>query len=65
MGLRLGFGFRRSRHVWLGATAPLGHARRCLAHDGHGTADPVDGVIGAAILWVMACGLWGIVAGNG
>jgi hypothetical protein len=36
MGFRLGAGFRLGRHVWIGASIPLGHARRLGRHQGHG-----------------------------
>ena len=50
MSLRIGAGFRLSRHVWIGASVPLGHARRLAAHQGHGNADPVGIVIGLLIV---------------
>jgi hypothetical protein len=53
MGLRLGFGFRLARHVYLGATVPLGHARRCAQHDGHGSGNPVVGLIGLVVIYAI------------
>jgi hypothetical protein len=49
MGLRIGAGFRLGRHVWIGASIPLGHhARRLAAHRGH--ADPLGMLLGLAIM---------------
>jgi hypothetical protein len=35
MGLRIGAGFRLGRHIYIGASVPLGHGRRLAAHRGH------------------------------
>jgi hypothetical protein len=35
MGVRVGDGFRLSRHVWIDAPISLGHTRRDAAHQGH------------------------------
>jgi hypothetical protein len=34
MGIRIGAAFRLGRHVWIGASVPIGHARRLAAHRG-------------------------------
>jgi hypothetical protein len=52
MGLRIGAGFRLSRHVWIGASAPLGHGRRLAAHRGY--FDLLGMVVGLAIMGVPA-----------
>jgi hypothetical protein len=59
MGLRIGAGFRLSRHVWVGATVPLGHARRCLTHQGHGSGNPVVGLIGLVVIYALIRGAIG------
>jgi hypothetical protein len=60
MGLRIGMGFRLSRHVWLGYTVPLGHhARRLAAHEGH--FDPLGSLLGLAIMYVMLRTLWAVM----
>jgi len=64
MGVRIGIGFRPMRHVWIGASVPLRHTRRCLAHNGHGDADPVSVLIGAAIMWVVCRVIWGLAIGE-
>jgi hypothetical protein len=52
MGLRLGFGFQLSRRIYLGASVPLGHARRLASHNGHGERfDPIQTAVGAVIVW--------------
>jgi hypothetical protein len=38
MSLRIGAGFRLGRHVWIGASVPLGHGLRLAKHQGHGSA---------------------------
>lgn len=57
MAVRVGAGFRLSRHVWIGASVPLGHARRCLAHRGHGDGNPVVGVIVLVLLYALVKGM--------
>ena len=65
MGLRIGVGFRPLRHVWIGASVPLGHARRLAAHQGHADgADPVSFLIGLAVMWVVARTLWGLIVAD-
>jgi hypothetical protein len=43
MSLRLGFGFWLSRHIYLGASVPLGHARSpCFGTTGTGDGNWFD-----------------------
>ena len=64
MGIRVGVGFRPFRHVWIGASVPLGHARRLAPHRGHGErADPVQMMVGAVFLWVFLRVCWGLAWG--
>jgi hypothetical protein len=66
MGLRIGAGFRLSRHVWIGASIPLGHARRCARHTGHGVrADPISMLVGLTIMWVFLKVCWALAWGPG
>ena len=52
MGLRVGAGFRLGRHIYIGASVPLGHhAQRLGRHQGHG--DWFDTLVGLAIMWVF------------
>jgi hypothetical protein len=45
MSVRIGAGFRLGRHIYIGASVPLGHhARRLAAHQGHG--DWFDTLVG-------------------
>ena len=60
--LRIGAAFRLSRHVYVGASVPLGHARRLAAHQGH--CDLLGFLMGLATLWVMARTLWGVATGR-
>jgi hypothetical protein len=57
MVFRIGAGFRLGRHVWIGASVPLGHhARRLAGHRGHGDADPIDVMVSAVIMWIFLLG---------
>jgi hypothetical protein len=58
--IRLGFGVRLSRHVYLGASVPLSHARRLAAHQGHGS--PLSGLIGLLFIYALIRGA--LSAGN-
>ena len=65
MGLRIGAGFRLSRHIWIGASVPLGHARRLAAHQGHAEhLDPIKVLLGAALAWAMLRWFWGMATGG-
>jgi hypothetical protein len=66
MGLRIGFGFRLARHVWVGASTPVfGPARHVVRHQGHAEPfDPISFVIGLAILWAVVRTCWGLVTGE-
>jgi hypothetical protein len=57
MGLRIGAGLRVSRHVWIGASVPLGHAHRCIRHDGHASGNPVVGAIVLILLYGLIKGM--------
>jgi hypothetical protein len=59
MSVRVGVGFRLSRHVWLGYSVPLGHARRLAAHEGH--FDPLGTLLGLVIVYVMLRTLWAVM----
>ena len=63
MGVRIGDGFRLSKHVWIDAPIPLGHTRRDAAHQGH--ADPLSFPLGLAIMWVFVRGVWGLAWSGG
>ena len=64
MGVRIGAGFRLGRHVYVGASVPLGHhARRLAAHRGHG--DWFDTLVGLAIMWVFLRVCWALAWGPG
>ena len=39
-------------NVWIGTSVPLGHVRRCVRHDGHGSGNP----IGLAIIYTLLKG---------
>ena len=57
MGLRVGAGFRLGRHIYIGASVPLGHhAQRLGRHQGHG--DWFDTLVGLAIMWVFLRVCW-------
>jgi hypothetical protein len=62
MSLRIGAGFRLGRHVWIGASVPLGHGRRLVAHRGHG--DWFDTLVGLAIMWVFLRVCWALAWGR-
>jgi hypothetical protein len=54
MSIRIGAGFRLGRHIWIGASVPLGHGRRLARHQGHGERfDPIGTLVGLAIMWVF------------
>ena len=57
MELRIGAGFSIVPHVWVGYTVPLGHARRCLAHNGHGS--PLGGLVGLIVIYALIRGALG------
>jgi hypothetical protein len=58
MSLRIGAGFRLSRHVWVSASTPLfAHGRRLAQHDGHGSGNPLVGLIGLALIYALIKGL--------
>ena len=61
MGLRIGAGFRLGRHIWIGASIPLGHGRRRAAHQGHG--ELFDMLVGLAIMWVFGRVCWALAWG--
>jgi hypothetical protein len=66
VGLRIGAGFRLSRHVYIGMSVPLGHGRRLAAHRGH--ADPpslFDTLVGLAIMWLFLRVCWAMAWGEG
>jgi hypothetical protein len=64
MGLRLGVGFRLSRHVGLFYTVPLGHhARRLGRHQGHADGSWLDTLVGLAIMWVFLRVCWALAWG--
>jgi hypothetical protein len=63
MGIRIGAGFRLSRHVYVGMSIPLSHARRLGRHQGHG--DPIQMLVGLAIMWVFLRVCWAIAWGEG
>ena len=57
MAIRIGAGFRLSRHLWISASVPIAfHARRLAAHESH-SANPVDTLAGLAF---MAALIWGV-----
>jgi hypothetical protein len=58
MGLRIGAGFRPFRHVWIGASIPLGHARRLARHTGHAEGSLFDMLVGLVAMWVILVVLW-------
>jgi hypothetical protein len=65
MGLRIGFGVRLGRHVYIGASVPLGHARHVVRHQGHAEPfDPIRMLLGAAFAWVFLRTFWGLAWGN-
>jgi len=59
MSIRIGFGFRPMKHVWLGASIPLGHMLRCAQHDGHGDGNPIVGLIGLVVIYFLIRGATG------
>jgi hypothetical protein len=62
MGLRIGAGFRLGRHVWIGASIPLGHhARRLGRHQGH--ADPISFLVGCIIMYAFVMMVWALAYG--
>jgi hypothetical protein len=61
MSLRIGAGFRLGRHVWIGASIPLVHARRLRRHQGHGNL--FDTLVGLAIMWVFLRVCWALAWG--
>jgi hypothetical protein len=61
MGLRIGPGFRLGRHVWIGASVPLGHGRRLAAHRGH--ADPIGFLVGCVIIYAFVMMVWALAYG--
>jgi hypothetical protein len=64
MSVRIGVGFRPFKHVWIGASVPLGHGRRLAAHRGHGErADPIQMMVGAVFLWVFLRVCWALAFG--
>jgi hypothetical protein len=63
MGIRVGAGFRLGRHVWIGASIPLGHGRRLASHRGHGEGSLFDTLIGLAIMWVFLRVCWALAWG--
>jgi hypothetical protein len=63
MGLRIGAGVRLGRHLYIGASVPLGHGRRLAAHRGHGSADPIDVMVGAVIMWAFLRVCWALAWG--
>jgi hypothetical protein len=66
VSIRVGAGFRLGRHVWIGASVPLGHGRRLAAHRGHGEhADPISMLVGLAIMWVFLRVCWALAWGAG
>ena len=59
MNFRVGAGFRLGRRVWIGASVPLGNARRLAAHQGHAEhLDPIKMLVGAALAWGMVRMFW-------
>jgi hypothetical protein len=61
MGLRIGAGFRLSRHVYVGMTIPLGHhARRLARHTGHGDGSWLDALLGLFIMYVFIRVVWAL-----
>lgn len=57
MAVRIGAGFRLSRHLWISASVPIAfHAHRLAAHESH-SANPVDTLAGlafmAALVWAV------------
>ena len=61
MSVRIGVGFRPFRHVWIGASIPLGHGWRLAAHQGHGAW--FDTLVGLAIMWVFLRVCWALAWG--
>jgi hypothetical protein len=61
MGLRISTGFRLGRHVWIGASVPLGHGRRLAAHRGH--ADPIGFLVGCVIIYAVVMMVWALAHG--
>jgi hypothetical protein len=63
VGLRIGAGFRLGRHVWIGASVPLGHhARRLAAHRGHGE-DLGQMLLGLGAMYVIVVVLYKMAFG--
>jgi hypothetical protein len=60
LGLRIGAGFRLGRHVWIGASVPIGHGRRLAAHRGHGEGSLLDMLVGLAFMWVFLRVCWAL-----
>jgi hypothetical protein len=50
VSVRIGAGFRVGRHLWIGASVPLGHARRLGRHQGHGDGSWLDALVGLFIM---------------
>jgi hypothetical protein len=64
VSVRIGAGFRLGRHIYIGASVPLGHhARRLARHQGHG--DWFDTLVGLAIMWVFLRVCWALAWGTG
>jgi hypothetical protein len=61
MGLRIGAGFRLSRHVYVGMSVPLGNGR-LAAHRGHGN-DPIQMLLGLPIMYVALRVCWALAWG--
>jgi hypothetical protein len=55
-------GFRLAPHVY--HTVPLGHGRRCLAHNGH-QRGALDMLAGLAASYVIIRVLWRLAWGSG
>jgi hypothetical protein len=63
MSLRIGAGFRLSRHVYVGMSIPLSHGRRLAAHRGHADGSLFDALVGLAIMWVFLRVCWAMAWG--